>query len=338
MARAFRTLALLAAVALAAGCTVHDTPAPSLTGPSELALSLAVAATPDTIAQDGSAQALVVVIARDAAGRAVAGLPIRFDVEKDGKIQDYGVLSAKTVTTAGDGRASVLYTAPAPPLDSPQPQTFPTTVSVLATPIGSNYASVVPRAVEIRLVPAGPVPPSDTVTASFLYAPTAPGVGVSIAFNATGSKSPVGVAAYAWDFGDGTIGNGVVVQHTYGTAGTYAVRLTITDTKGQTAWTTQYVSVAAPKASFMWSPATPTIVLPATEVTVTFDAGLSWVDPPATIVSYAWEFGDGGVGTGLTARHNFSAALTTTFPVTLRVTDSNGVTSTITKSVTVTVR
>ena len=49
MARAFRTLVLLAAVALAAGCSVEEAPAPSLTGPSELSLSLTVAATPDTI-------------------------------------------------------------------------------------------------------------------------------------------------------------------------------------------------------------------------------------------------------------------------------------------------
>ncbi len=100
MARAFRTLALLiSAVALAAGCSVKDAPAPSLTGPSELSLSLTMAATPDTITQDGSSQALVVVVARDVSGRAVANLPIRFDVMKDGQVVDYGALSTKTGLT-----------------------------------------------------------------------------------------------------------------------------------------------------------------------------------------------------------------------------------------------
>jgi PKD repeat protein len=293
-----------------------------------------MAATPDTISQDGSTQALVVVIARDTAGRAVAGLPIRLEVEKDGAIQDYGVLSTKSVTTASDGRASALYTAPAPPANSSELQT--TTVRVLATPIGTNYASIEPRAVDIRLVPPGLVPPSGALEAKFLYSPTAPGVGVVVAFNASTSKSPAGIASYAWSFGDGTTGSGVMVQHSYATAGTYTVRLTVTDSKGLTAWTTQYVPVAAPRASFTWTPATPTIVLPATEVTVTFDAGLSWVDPPARIVSYSWNFGDGGaLGSGVTVRRNYAAG---TYSVTLTVTDSNGVLSTITKPVTVIVQ
>jgi PKD repeat protein len=268
------------------------------------------------------------VVARDVSGRAVANLPIRFDVMKDGQIVDFGALSAKTGLTGTDGRAQVVYTAPTPPLNSPTPVATPSTVSVLATPTGANYANAVARTVEIRLVPAGVVPPSDTLAASFVYSPTAPGVGVVVVFNASGSKGAAGVAAYAWDFGDGTIGSGVVAQHSFSTAGTYAVRLTVTDTKGLTAWTTQYLSVAAPKASFIWSPASPVIVFPATEVTVTFDAGLSWV--LATPATYSWDFGDGGVGTGITARHNFSAG---TYAVTLTVTDANGVANALTKSV-----
>ncbi len=64
-----------------------------------------MAATPDTITQDGSSQALVVVVARDVSGRAVANLPIRFDVMKNGQVVDYGALSTKTALTGGDGRA-----------------------------------------------------------------------------------------------------------------------------------------------------------------------------------------------------------------------------------------
>jgi PKD repeat protein len=337
MARAFRTLAILAAVALAAGCSVKESPTPELTGPSELSLALSMSATPDTINQDGSSQSLVVVTARDAAGRAVVGLPIRFDVQKDGKIQDYGVLSAKSVLTGSDGRASTFYTAPAPPRDSPVPEATPSSVSVLATPSGTNYASIEPRAVDIRLVPPGVVPPSDTLAASFVSSPTAPGVGVVVVFNGSGSKSPSGIAAYAWDFGDGTTASGVVAQHTYSTAGTYAVRLTVTDAKGLSAWTTKDVTVAAPAASFTWSPASPVILLPATEVTVTFDAGLSWVDPPAKIATYAWDFGDGSTAVYdiPTARHNFSAG---NWFVTLTVTDTAGVSTSLSKFVFVAVK
>jgi PKD repeat protein len=302
-----------------------------------------MAATPDTITQDGSSQALVVVVARDVSGRAVANLPIRFDVTKDGRIVDYGTLSAKTGLTSADGRAQVVYTAPAPLPNSPTPYTTPPTVNVCATPTGANYANEVARAVEIRLVPVGAVPPSDTLVASFAYSPTSPGVGVVVAFNASASKSLSGVASYAWDFGDGSTASGVVAQHTFSTAGTYAVRLTVTDTKGLTAWTTKDLTVAAPTASFTWSPASPVVVFPATEVIVTFDAGLSWVAPPATITSYSWTCAGTSFGatcspssaTGASTHFHLTAG---TYDVTLTVTDSNLVATLLTKSFTVTVR
>jgi PKD repeat protein len=334
MARAFRTLAILGAVALAAGCSVKDTTTPDLTGPSELALSLSVSATPDTISQDGTAQTQVVVIARDAAGKAVAGLPVRFDVTRNGQIVDYGVLSAKTVVTGSDGRASVVYTAPAPPANSSDVGT--TTVSVLATPIGTNYANIVPRTVDIRLVPPGSVPPTGlgpVATFSYSWSGT-PGAGVPVVFNAAASSSPAGLVSYAWDFGDGTTGgNGVTVQHTFSVAGTYAVRLTVTDKKGQIAWMTQQVTVAAgPTALFTWAPASPT-----SGAIVTFNAALSWAVPPATIATYAWDFGDPQPGSpvigGVTAFHAFGAA--GTYTVRLVVTDSNGLVGQLTQTVTV---
>ena len=56
MVRAFRTLTLLLTVAAAAACSTKNTTAPPLSGPSELALSITMAATPDTITQDGASQ------------------------------------------------------------------------------------------------------------------------------------------------------------------------------------------------------------------------------------------------------------------------------------------
>jgi PKD repeat protein len=327
MARASRTLAILFAVALAAGCSVKEAPAPSLTGPSELSLSLTVSASPDTIAQDGSAQALVVVVARDVNGRAVANLPLRFDVMKDGVIVDYGVLSTKTGLTGGDGRAQVVYTAPPLPQNSSDIQT--STVTVAATPVGTNYASIVPRVVEIRLVPPGAIlPPGTGPSASFTYAWSGTGgVGVPVAFDASASSSPAGLVSYVWDFGDGTAGSGVGAQHVYSTAGTYAVRLTVTDKKGQTAWTTQNVTVATgPTALFTWSPTSPTAALP-----ITFDGAMSWAMPPAAIVSYAWDFGDGWSGSGVTVFHAYAAA--GTYAVKLSVTDSNGLVGRLTLNV-----
>ena len=38
--------------------------------------------------------------------------------------------------------------------------------------------------------------------------------------------------AYHWDFGDGTVGAGAVVEHTYATGGIYPVLLTVDDGRG----------------------------------------------------------------------------------------------------------
>ena len=64
--KAFLSAALaLIAVALA-GCTVHQTTVPGLSGPSDLALSIRVTASPDSISQDGGSQSSIAVNAFDA--------------------------------------------------------------------------------------------------------------------------------------------------------------------------------------------------------------------------------------------------------------------------------
>lgn len=76
------------------------------------------------------------------------------------------------------------------------------------------------------LVPEAPL-------ATFTYSPIAPIVGDPVTFNASSSFDPDGtIANYAWDFGDGSLGNGMIVTHTYETAGSYNVTLTITDDSG----------------------------------------------------------------------------------------------------------
>ena len=42
------------------------------------------------------------------------------------------------------------------------------------------------------------------------------------------------IVSYHWDFGDGTTGTGKNIEHTYSSAGTYNVTLTITDEFGNT--------------------------------------------------------------------------------------------------------
>lgn len=52
-------------------------------------------------------------------------------------------------------------------------------------------------------------------------------------FDGSGSSDPDGVVtSYSWRFGDGESGEGAQTSHTYASAGTYTVRLTVTDDEG----------------------------------------------------------------------------------------------------------
>jgi len=83
-------------------------------------------------------------------------------------------------------------------------------------------------------------PPSIGTENTFLSAPVADAggpyigtVGQPIVFSATGSSDADGDSlTFAWDFGDGTTGSGITASHAYADTGTFAVVLTVTDSRG----------------------------------------------------------------------------------------------------------
>jgi len=77
----------------------------------------------------------------------------------------------------------------------------------------------------------------DTITVS---------TGVNVNFDASSSNDPDGsIAAYAWVFGDGGTGSGMTTAHAYQNAGTFKVRLTVTDNLGATGFLEKTVTVTA---------------------------------------------------------------------------------------------
>ncbi|QDU65386.1 S8 family serine peptidase [Engelhardtia mirabilis] len=56
-------------------------------------------------------------------------------------------------------------------------------------------------------------------------------VGNAVSFNGTGSFDPDGdpLTSYTWNFGDGSGGSGATTSHTYSSAGSYTVTLTVSD-------------------------------------------------------------------------------------------------------------
>src|SRR5260221_10158619 len=167
-------LVVLGAFALG-GCTVHEAEAPGLSGPSGLALTIQLTASPDSISQDGGSQSSIQVTAIGPDGKGKAGLPLRMDMFVGGVGQDYGTLSGRTIVTNSNGVAAVVYTAP----PSPTAGIFGVCkglpgncVDIVATASGSGFESAAPEGVTIRLVPPGVIqPPATSPTAAFTFSP-----------------------------------------------------------------------------------------------------------------------------------------------------------------------
>ena len=140
-------------------------------------------------------------------------------------------------------------------------------------------------------------------------------------FDGTGSSDPDGtIASYAWTFGDGGTSTLAKPNHTYGTAGTFPVTLTVTDNGGATGSSTQQVQVTAPPAN---KPPVANFTVAKTGLTVNLES--TSTDSDGTIVSTAWDFGDNTAGTNTAEAHTYKAA--GTYPITLTVTDDGGATS-----------
>jgi PKD repeat protein len=336
-------LAFLVALALSAACGVHQTEAPALSGPSELAMSVVPTAIPDSISQDGASQSSIMVLVRVNNARPIKGLAIRLEMSVGGTVQDFGTLSSRTIVTGSDGKAFAIYTAPpAPPPSVGGSSTF---VQIVVRPIGTNAQvssppsgpASIPVKVDIRLVPPGVIlAPAGTPTASFSISPTPVVTSVPVTFDASNSTPGTGatsIASYAWTFGDGTTGTGRTVTHTFTTAATFNVTVTVTNDRGLSASSTVAVTVgssssASPTAAFVFSP-----TAPAAGQTVLFNADQSQAATGRTITQYSWNFGDGAVGSGSLVTHGFTTA--GTYSVTLSVFDDAGQKTTVAQTVTV---
>jgi PKD repeat protein len=152
----------------------------------------------------------------------------------------------------------------------------------------------------------------------------------TISFDASDSYDPDGtIVDYSWDFGDGTKGTAVSVQHAYSQDGTYTVTLTVTDNDGATDTTeaTKTVLNRSPIASFTESAHTVS-----SSENIHFDASESH-DPDGVIVSYSWDFGDGNTATGVEVDHTYEDD--SVYTVTLTVIDDDDATgsATATKNV-----
>jgi len=83
-------------------------------------------------------------------------------------------------------------------------------------------------------------------TAVFTSSTSSGNAPLMVSFNASGSYDSDGsIASYEWSFGDGHSGVGETSTHTFNSAGTYSVTLTVTDNGGARNSTSHSITVTA---------------------------------------------------------------------------------------------
>jgi PKD repeat protein/plastocyanin len=166
--------------------------------------------------------------------------------------------------------------------------------------------------------------------------PAQPFTDEAVSFDGSASSDGDGsIVSYAWDFdGNGTFDETSAIasaSHPYPLAGTFTVRLRVTDDRGNTHDATRSITVRSrvPTASFVATPATV-----GKGQVVSFDGSAS-SDADGTIVRFAWNLDGAGFVEGpATVSRSYTAAGPVT--VALRVTDNDGRTAETTRTVTVT--
>ncbi len=137
----------------------------------------------------------------------------------------------------------------------------------------------------------------DSLSASFVYSPTSPGVGQTVSFADT---TPGETKSWLWDFGDGTTSTVKNPSHAFTKAGYYTVSLACTGGSGtnRVSRTITVASMSILTASFTYSPAAP-----AAGQSVQF-TDTSTGDPTA----WFWKFGDGSTSSQRHPSHVYAAA------------------------------
>ncbi len=158
-----------------------------------------------------------------------------------------------------------------------------------------------------------PIAPSFTVSTN----PTEVNLPVSFSAKASGGTLPY--VSFSWNFGDGSApGSGNTVTHSYASAGTFRVTVTVTDSAGKTGTSTAQSLVLNAKLAASTITASPN---PAnTGQTINFIATTSGGVTPLIC---NWNFGDGATGTGCSTNQIYGTA--GNFTATVTVTDSLGV-------------
>lgn len=162
--------------------------------------------------------------------------------------------------------------------------------------------------------------------------PTAGRKPLPVEFSSAGSTDADGtIVSYSWNFGDGSaLDSSQNPTHTYTSTGSKTAVLTVTDDDGATSTQSVVIAVSVNVAPTAVASATP--IRGVFPLLVNFSSAGS-TDSDGIIVSYNWDFGDGGSSTDANPSHTY--ILPSTYAATLTVTDEEGGTDTKTVSINV---
>ncbi len=175
--------------------------------------------------------------------------------------------------------------------------------------------------------------PNQPPTVDFSWTPANPVAGQEVTFTATVTDPdtpPDTPFIYLWTFHDGTTSTAESPRKTYDAAGTYSVKLEVTDRRGLRGSREKTITIAAPPGppaptigTLTWTPASPEVDQ---EVTFTATATAPAGDP---IVEWSWDAGDGtpvqtvsSSATTFTFRHTYTRF--GTFTVHVRARNTQG--------------
>ena len=230
--------------------------------------------------------------------RGNAGLTVQFTDKSTGSPTSWAWDFGDGATSTGQNPAHIYST--------------PGTYTVRLTVTGGGQTHTEAKTAYITVVDPGAPPVAEfRADTTGGYAP------LSVRFF---DQSQGNVTAWLWNFGDGTTSTGQNPTHTYTTAGTYAVTLTVTGDAGSNTITkTAYITVDDPKpvADFV-----ATRLRGEAPLTVQFTDNSTG----APSLTRAWDFGDGTTSALQNPTHIFDhdGEGARTYTVTLTVTNSAG--------------
>jgi PKD repeat protein len=176
------------------------------------------------------------------------------------------------------------------------------------------------RTRQVTVTEPANVPPTAVIGASG----TSGNAPFTVSLSGSGSSDPDGsIVSYAWNFGNGQTASGENVSVTYTQAGTYTVTLTVTDDRGATGTATRTITVA-PRPNTPPTAVAQVVSVSGSVPLVVNLSGANSSDPDGTIVSYAWDFGNGQTATGVTTQVTYTTE--GLYTVVLTVTDNQGAT------------